>query len=140
MIDALYTKPLLRLAADAFGAGRLADPDLWAEEISTVCGDKILVTVKLAGPRIATIGHDTKACVLCQASASLLAALAPGLDASALEGGRQAIAKMLSAGPHPAAHFQRFAIFSPVSDHPARHGCVLLPFKVLLKAMVTRTI
>jgi nitrogen fixation NifU-like protein len=141
MIDALYTKPLLRLASDAAGAGRLSSFDAEAETRSPICGDRIAVTVRLDGKRISELGHETTACVLCQASASLLAQVAPGLDAAEIETGRHAIAEMLaskSARPSAPA-FQRFAIFSALGDHAARHQCVLLPFQALLKALAACT-
>lgn len=142
MIDALYTKPLLRLASDAIGAGRLVPCDGEAEIRSPVCGDRISVTVRLADRRISAMAHETTACVLCQASASLLAQLAPALDAAAVEAGRQGIAAMLSSktAPEAPSPFERFAIFSALRDHPARYGCVLLPFQALLKALASATI
>ena len=41
--DPLYKKELLRLAADATGAGRLAAPDASAEAYNPACGDRITI-------------------------------------------------------------------------------------------------
>ena len=141
MIDALYTKPLLRLASDAIGAGRLVPCDGEADLRSPVCGDRIAVTVRLADRKISEMAHETTACVLCQASASLLAQVAPGLDAAMIETGRHAVATMLgSKTDRPVApEFERFTMFSALRDHPARYGCVILPFQALLKALASAT-
>ena len=72
MSDPLYRKELLRLAADAHGAGRLAAPDASGTLFNPACGDKVTIGLELQHHRITAIAHDTKACVLAQASASIL--------------------------------------------------------------------
>ena len=74
MSDPLYRKDLLRLAANAHGAGRLASPDASGEAFNPACGDKVIVDLELSVSSIARIAHETTACVLAQASASILGA------------------------------------------------------------------
>ena len=68
----IYNARMLRLAAEAAGAGRLAERDASAEIVNPTCGDRIMVDVRTSGARIAAIGYEVHACVLTQASASLL--------------------------------------------------------------------
>ena len=71
--DPLYRREILRLAADATGAGHLPRPDATASVHNPACGDRVTVELTLDGGRIATLAHQTQACVLTQASAALLA-------------------------------------------------------------------
>ena len=82
--DLLYRRDLLRLAADASHAGHLPAPHASATEYNRACGDRVTVELTLEGGRIATLAHDTRACVLTQASAALLAGIGPGRDRAAL--------------------------------------------------------
>ena len=69
MSDPLYAKDLLRLAAMAHGAGKLAPFDAEGQAHNPTCGDRVGVTLRLdeAG-RIAAIAHETHACVLAPVS------------------------------------------------------------------------
>ena len=57
MSDPLYRKELLRLAADARGAGRLTRPHGTATAHNPACGDRVTVDVALEDGRIAALAH-----------------------------------------------------------------------------------
>src|SRR5436853_512892 len=80
MSDPLYRKEILRLAADAAGAGRLAKPSGSATVFNPACGDRVTVDVVMQGGRIMALAHHTSACVLAQASAAILGADAVGFN------------------------------------------------------------
>jgi nitrogen fixation NifU-like protein len=131
--DPLYRRELLRLAADAMGAGRLAAADTSASVHNPACGDRVTVELALneGGGRITALAHDTHACVLTQASAALLAGKAPGLDASGLSALADGVRAFLKGGPAP----QGYAVFEGVAGHAGRHVCVMLPLEAALKAL-----
>lgn len=129
--DPLYRRDLLRLAADATGSGRLEAPDAAATLRNPACGDQVTVELRLDGRRIAVLAHDTRACVLAQASAALLAGRAPGADRSALEALRNDIRAFLGGAPAPPG----YDVFAGAASHPGRHVCVLLPLETALKAL-----
>lgn len=79
----IYNARMLRLAAEAAGAGGLDERDASAEIVNPVCGDRIRMDVRTEGARIAALGYEVHACVLTQASASLLGRHA--LDRTAAE-------------------------------------------------------
>jgi nitrogen fixation protein NifU and related proteins len=135
MSDPLYRKELLRLAADAAGAGRLDHPDGSATAHNPACGDRITVDIRLEGGRITALAHHTQACVLAQASAAILGAEAPGLDRAGLQALAENIAAMLHGGAAPSPPFQAYGAFDGVAGHKGRHTCVLLPFRAALGAM-----
>lgn len=134
MSDPLYKQPLLRLAADCAGAGRLAAPHCTGSAHNPACGDKVTVDLVLEDGRITGIALETKACVLTQASASILGADATGLNRDEIALLRTAVAAMLDGGAQPAAPFNTYRHFDGVAHHPGRHRCVLLPLDAVLAA------
>lgn len=129
--DPLYRRELLRLAADATGAGRLASPDASASLHNPACGDRVTVELALAGERITALAHVTQACVLTQASAALLAGAAPGCDEASLSGLAERVRAFLKGAPAP----DGYGVFEGVTGHAGRHVCVMLPLEAALKAL-----
>jgi NifU-like protein involved in Fe-S cluster formation len=135
MSDPLYRKELLRLAADATGAGRLEQPDGSATAHNPACGDRVTVDIRLQDGHIAALAHHTRACVLAQASAAILGAEAIGLNRARLQALSEEIAVMLKGGAAPLPPFQAYGAFDGVAGHKGRHTCVLLPLKAALEAL-----
>ncbi|MFL6688859.1 MAG: iron-sulfur cluster assembly scaffold protein [Alphaproteobacteria bacterium] len=136
MSDPLYRKEILRLAADAHGAGRLPQPDLIGHAHNPTCGDRISIglTVDDAG-RVATFAHETKACVLTQASASILGERLKGAALADIEALANAVAAMLvSNAESPPSPFDSYVAFQGAVTHRNRHCCVLLPIEAVLDA------
>jgi nitrogen fixation NifU-like protein len=134
MDDPLYPRALLRLAADAAGAGRLDPADGAGSAHNPACGDRVTVTLRLEpeGGQIAHLAHDTHACLLTQAAAALLAGQAAGQTAAGIAALADQVRAMLEEGMAPPPGF---AVFDGASAHPGRHPCVLLPFEAALKAL-----
>ncbi|HEX6141405.1 MAG TPA: iron-sulfur cluster assembly scaffold protein [Geminicoccaceae bacterium] len=136
MRDEIYQTELLKLAARARGAGRLEAPDLTARVDNPLCGDRVTVDLRLDGERrIAAIGFEVKACMLCQAAASVLGEHAPGCSAGEVDEVGRRVEAMLKAeqAPDP-AEVGEFQPFVPVRGHKSRYECVLLPFKAIARA------
>ncbi|MGD0144425.1 MAG: iron-sulfur cluster assembly scaffold protein [Rhizomicrobium sp.] len=135
MSDPLYRKELLRLAADAHGAGRLKEPHVTGHAHNPACGDKVTVDLALVHGRIAQVAHETKACILAQASASILGQALKGAARSDVEMLHSSLVSMLAArGPVPALPFDGYAAFDGTIEFPSRHRCVLLPVEAVLAA------
>jgi len=136
MSDPLYAKDLLRLAAAANGAGALRPADAQGEAYNPTCGDRVAVTLRLDGAgRIKEIAHQTTACVLAQASASILGAHLPGADAAGVKQLRADVGAMLNEGAAPAAPFGDYAALKGATVYRNRHTCVLLPIDAVLNAL-----
>lgn len=132
MTDDLYPRDMLRAASDIRFAGELGVPHGSATLDNPFCGDRVSFDVTLDHGRIRSLRHRVKACVICQASAALLAAEAEGKTADevialgdALMAGLKKDAQPLLPG-HPA-----FDLFTGITRHRARFACVLLPFETL---------
>jgi len=136
MSDPLYRKELLRLAADAHGAGRLAAPDASGQAFNPACGDKVVVDVRLTRGRIEEMAHETKACVLAQASASILGRSLTGADRADVERLLTNVEAMLDTGTvPPTSPFDGYSVFKGAVEYPSRHRCVLLPIEAVLDAL-----
>ncbi|HWE07012.1 MAG TPA: iron-sulfur cluster assembly scaffold protein [Rhizomicrobium sp.] len=136
MSDTLYTMDLLRLAADAHGAGKLAVSSASGHAFNPACGDKVAVDLLLAGGKILEMAHETKACVLAQASSSILGQALRGADQAAVERLHASVEAMLiSTAAPPPVPFERYAAFQGAVEYPSRHRCVLLPIQAVLDAL-----
>ena len=134
MSDPLYSKDVLRLAAEARGAGRLPEPHGTYCEVNPACGDRSTVDLSIEDGRIVGVAHDTRACVLAQASASILGATLPGRTYDELVKLGADVARMLESREPPAEPFAAYAALSNVARYPNRRKCVLLPIEAALKA------
>lgn len=135
MSDPIYRKEILRLAANAAGAGRLIQATCSATLANPACGDRVTVDVAVTDGRITALAHHTHACVLTQASAAILGADAVGLNRDEMERLAGAVKGLLAGGGKPPAPFDAYAAFDGLADHRARHKCVLLPLEAALEAL-----
>ena len=140
MIDQLYQKAILKEAAAATGSGVLTNPDLKLTVHNPLCGDRVTVYLNLEGDKVSAFSHETKACVLCQASASILAECSIGETEQEIKSIydilQQGLSdKCLNDKIWPEEKWKNLNIFKPVSDHKNRFTCVTLPFESILKAL-----
>lgn len=129
----LYHQALLDTAKSTARAAPLPDADARATADNPLCGDRVTLEARRDDGRLAALAHKVRGCVLCKASAVLLAEAAAGADPAALEAGRTAVTTMLQGGTAPAGRWAPWAVFEPVRTTPSRHDCVLLPFRAALE-------
>jgi len=137
MTDDLYKQAILANAKAATGDGSLDEPDARVVVENPVCGDRIVLEIRMAEGKIAALAHKVRGCVLCQAAASVVGAHAAGADREAAEGVFGAVSAMLAGTGTPPASgpWKDIAIFAPVAAQKSRHHCVLLPFEALRRAV-----
>ena len=95
MLDDIYNKRILELAADIPRLGRLAAPDASAKAHSRLCGSTVVVDLCVAHGRVSDFAHDVKACALGQASSSLMARHVIGATPAELAALRETMRRML---------------------------------------------
>lgn len=135
MIDDLYSRAILRLAAEMPHAGRLDRPQATAEKVSKLCGSRIVVDLSLTDGRVSAFAQDVQACALGQAAAGVLGAHVMGATVSELEAARDALRAMLKAGgPPPEGRFADLKALEVVRDYPQRHASTLLAFEAAAEA------
>lgn len=136
MINDVYNKKILGLAADIPLLQRLADADATAVAHSKLCGSKVTVDVKMRDGVVTEFGHDVKACALGQASSSIMARHVVGARADDLKALQVAMHKMLKEeGPPPTGRWADCEALLPVRDFKARHASTLLTFDAVVDAV-----
>lgn len=137
MSSALYNREILRLAASIPHHRRLEDAQASADRRSPTCGSRVIADVVLDETgRIADLGLDVRACALGQASASLMAAHAPGRNAAEMEAAALALRAYLADpdAPDAADFWPGMEIFAAARRYPARHPSILLGFEAVAEA------
>jgi NifU-like protein involved in Fe-S cluster formation len=136
MINEVYNKRILELAANIERLRRLDAPDATAMALSRLCGSKVTVDIRMSGDLIADFGHEVKACALGQASSSLMARHVVGSSADELrEVKRQMYAMLKEAGSPPGGRWSELEVLLPVRDFKARHASTLLTFDAVVDAI-----
>ncbi len=136
MLDDIYNRKILELAADIPRLGRLAHPDATATARSKLCGSTVTVDVAMADGRVTDFAHEVKACALGQASSSIMARHVVGATAEELRDVRESVRKMLKEnGAPPAGKWADLAVLEPVREFKARHASTLLTFDAVVDAV-----
>jgi SUF system NifU family Fe-S assembly protein len=136
MLNDIYNKRILELAANIPRLGRLPAPDASAKAHSKLCGSTVTVDVKVDGDRVTDFAHEVKACALGQASSSIMARHVVGSTAEELRAVREAMRRMLKEnGPPPNGKWEDLAVLEPVRDFKARHASTMLTFDAVVDAL-----
>ena len=136
MLDEIYSRRILELAADIPRLGRLNAPHGTATAHSKLCGSTVTVDLAVADGVVTDFAHDVKACALGQASSSVMARHVVGTGADELRVLRDTMTRMLKqGGPPPDGRWADLATLTPVRDFKARHASTLLTFDAVVKAL-----
>jgi NifU-like protein involved in Fe-S cluster formation len=136
MLDDIYNRRILELAADIPRLGRLAAPDASAKAHSRLCGSTVVVDLSVKDGRVSDFAHEVKACALGQASSSLMARQVIGATSAELIDLRATMYRMLKEdGPPPSGKWVDFAALEPVRGYKARHASTLLTFDAVVDAL-----
>jgi NifU-like protein involved in Fe-S cluster formation len=122
----------LKLAARASGAGRLADPDGSADVRNPFCGDRLKLDVRLKDGVVTEIGYEIRACLVCQASASIAGEELPGRRVDEIAGLGGAVEAYLTGDADAPAPY---GVFEKQRPHLNRHVCVMMPFQAIAEAV-----
>jgi len=137
MLNDVYNKRILELAAEIPRLGRLPHPDATATAHSKLCGSTVTVDLMLTDGQVTDFAHDIKACALGQASSSIMARNIVGSTPQELRALRDSVRRMLkeNAAPPEAAKWADIAVLEPVRDYKARHSSTLLTFDAVVAAL-----
>jgi NifU-like protein involved in Fe-S cluster formation len=136
MLNEIYNKRILELAADIPRLGRLERPDASATAHSKLCGSTVTVDLSVEGDVVADFAHEVKACALGQASSSIMARHVVGSTADELRTVRHAMRRMLKEGGEPpSGKWEHLRVLEPVRDFKARHASTLLTFDAVVDAL-----
>lgn len=134
MSEDLYQAEIVARAKAGQQDSRLDPHDARVARDNPLCGDRITLDLRLADATVAAVGHRTRGCALCQASAETLRACVPGGTRAEAAEGRVHVAAFLGAGTPLPPRWHAYEVFAPVRGYPSRHSCVLLPLEALAEA------
>lgn len=135
-INDLYSRRILKLAADVQRTERLAHPQATVTKTSPLCGSRVTVDVVMEGDVVTDFAHEVKACALGQTSSSVMAAHVVGSTEEELRAVAETMRKMLKEdGPPPTGKWQDLEVLEPVRDYRSRHASVMLTFDAVLAAI-----
>ena len=135
-INDLYSRRILKLAADVQRTERLEDPQATVTRTSPLCGSRVTVDLKMDGDIISDFAHEVKACALGQTSSSVMARNAVGSSADEIREVADTMRKMLKEeGAPPAGRWGDLEVLEPVRDYRSRHASVMLTFDAVLMAI-----
>ncbi len=136
MLNDVYNRRILELAADIPRSGRLPHADASATAHSKLCGSTVTIDLAMEGDRVTDFAHDVRACALGQASSSIMARQVVGSNAAELRDIRDQMYRMLKEnGPAPGGKWADLAVLEPVRDYKARHASTLLTFDAVVDAI-----
>jgi NifU-like protein involved in Fe-S cluster formation len=137
MLNEVYNRRILELAAAIPRIGRLDTPDASATALSKLCGSTVTIDLKMNGDTVTDFAHEVKACALGQASSSIMARNIIGAKASELKDLREGVRKMLKENGAPPANgkWADIAVLEPVRNYKARHASTLLTFDAVVDAI-----
>lgn len=136
MLNEIYNKRILELAANIPHIGRLPHPEASATAHSKLCGSTVTVDLAMDGDVVTGFAHDVKACALGQASSSIMARHVIGSTATELRDLRSQVQAMLKDGkPAPGGKWADIEVLTPVRDYKARHASTLLTFDAVVDAI-----
>lgn len=136
MLNEVYNRRILELAAGIPRLGRLASPDATATAHSRLCGSTVTVDLKLSDGVVTDFAHEVRACALGQASSSVMGELAVGSTVQELREVRDTVRAMLKEnGAPPQGRWAELAVLEPVRDYKARHASTLLTFDAVVDAI-----
>jgi NifU-like protein involved in Fe-S cluster formation len=136
MLNDIYSRRILELAADIPLLGTLPDADASAKAHSKLCGSTVTVYLKLDGTVVSAFAHEVRACALGQTSSSIMGRNVIGSTAGELRAVREEVCQMLKAGGKPpTGKWADLSLLEPTRELKARHASVLLTFDAVVEAL-----
>lgn len=135
-LDEIYNTRILELAGAISHTERLAHPDATATAHSKLCGSTVTVDLCLKDGKVSDYGQSVKACLLGQASASVMAREVIGSTPEELrQVARRMRAMLKEGGPPPDGRWSDLAALEPVRNYKARQASTLLVFDAVERAL-----
>lgn len=135
-INELYQKVILDHHRNPRNFGIPRDSNLQAEGYNPVCGDQIIVYIRLEGNVICEIGFQGTGCAISKASASMMTEFTKGKSISEIKGMRENLMKALSDSVDGETGLPAdLNALSGVRHFPVRVKCAMLPWQTLTAAL-----
>lgn len=142
-LQSLYQELILDHSKHPHGYGLVEHPAGQSHQINPTCGDEVTLQLSLDSDRITAITWEGHGCAISQASASLLAQLAPGLSTADLTVRIDSFRDVLRSRGTIEADEELLgdaAVLSGVSRYTARVKCAMLAWVAAEDALVQASV
>lgn len=138
-LSQLYQEVVIDHNRNPRNFGRMENPDRTAEGYNPLCGDQLILYLRLAeGGRIDAISFDGSGCAISVASASLMTEYVEGktvAEAERLFGRFQGMVTDVEHQAEPPAELGKLAVLAGVRAFPSRVKCATLSWHTLRAAL-----
>ena len=135
----IYQDEIVTLAKSGTGAARLENPDATVTLDNPLCGDQLVIYLKLDGDRrVADVSFLGKGCAICMASASMMTELLKGRSQAEAEALFEAFHDMCTGeenGHELPDDVEKLRVLSGVREFPTRVKCATLPWHTMVAAL-----
>ena len=117
---------------------KMEQPDLVMEGYNPLCGDHYHIYVKMDGDVVGQVSFDGAGCAISKASASVMTQVVEGKSRKEVERMFQDFHRLVRgdmAAAEAVDRLGKLAVFSGVSEFPARVKCASLPWHTLKGAL-----
>jgi nitrogen fixation NifU-like protein len=126
-LEDLYQEIILDHAKKPRHPGRLQDAQVEVRHYNPVCGDELLVGLRLDGERVAAVAVDAKGCSISQAAASVMSELVLDRPLAEAMDAAEAFRRLMHGDGEPDEELLGDGIaFKGVARYPVRVKCALL--------------
>jgi len=130
----LYREAIRRHAASPVGYRQEIHPTHHYEEYNPLCGDRILMQLRLIDEKVEASAFDGEACAICMASASMLCEQLSGKPVDRLHRLHDMLHKALG-GEEGLQDMEALKPLLGVRHYPSRIRCATLPWTAAVKAL-----
>jgi nitrogen fixation NifU-like protein len=132
----LYRQVILDHNKSPRNFGRLVPADAEADGHNPLCGDRLHVSLRLAGERVPELRFDGSGCAISVASASLMSEAVSGLTRAEIESLSDEVIQMLTQNAYtPRRDLGKLMALAGVHEFPARVKCASLCWHTLRAAL-----
>lgn len=134
-LQELYREVILDHNKHPRNFGRLDPADAVANGHNPLCGDRLTVTLKLAGDAIQDVKFEGNGCAISVASASMMSEAIKGKDRASVNALFEKVHALLTQQDAPSTDLGKLAALSGVREFPARVKCASLCWHTLNAAL-----
>ena len=138
-LDSLYQEVILDHSKRPRNFREMTDASSKADGYNPLCGDRVTVYVKMGeGGKVEDVSFQGSGCAISTASASILTETLKGKTRAEAESLFEVFHNMVTGQPAPDSEIEdlgKLAVFSGVSEFPARVKCATLSWHTLRAAL-----
>ncbi len=135
LIDDLYREQLLDLAAEVKQMAPLVDFTSEVTKYNAVCGDKVLVQIKMNQLKIADVSVSVRGCVICAASAGIMCYAVKNRSEKTVRVTIKNATRSIADGKNSDDRNAELDLLCTVSQFPNRVRCAMLAWEALDEAI-----